>query len=149
MNASNWDDPAVEERWCSERRREVSEYLAKEGVLHGKVGSWPAWHLAPYISIWAVESLKAPGHVGWWVICGDMPTDYLSAATVKHPQRAMLAFADRWQEVADNIRSGVPHPELQYGEPKNDPQRAVLLENRSDVLRRFAEDESMWSPEYE
>ncbi|WP_353072428.1 DUF4826 family protein [Tunturiibacter gelidoferens] len=42
----------------------VTEYLAKEGLDHGKVGSWPAWHLVPYVSIWAVESLLAPGHVG-------------------------------------------------------------------------------------
>ena len=149
MSAPNWDDPALEERWCGERRQEVSEYLAKEGVTHGDVGSWPAWHVAPYISIWAIESLKAPGHVGWWVICGDLPTDCLSAATVNHPRTAMLAFAERWKDVAAHMRKGKPHPELQYGPPDADPQLSALLGKRSDVLRRFVEDDSMWGPEYD
>ena len=45
----------------------------------------------------AIESLLAPGHVGSWAICGDLPMDYLSAATIKHPRKALLAFADLWK----------------------------------------------------
>jgi hypothetical protein len=100
----DWDDSAVEEHWCDECHRTVAEYLAKQSVVHGEVGSWPAWHVAPYVSIWAIESLLAPGHVGWWAICGDLPTDYLSAATIKHPRKALLAFADLWKEVAEYMQ---------------------------------------------
>ncbi len=147
MNASDWDDPAVEERWCSERRQIISEYLSKKGLSHGEIGEWPAWHLTPYVSLWAVESLKAPGHVGWWVICGDLPTDYLSAETVKHPRAAMLAFTKSWKDVASGVRKGEPLLELSLGPP--DPEHAASLENRSDLLRRVAEDDSVWGPEYD
>lgn len=62
MFLSNDDDPAVEEKWCSERRSELAVYLKREGVTHGSIGEWPAWHIAPYVSIRAVESAKRPGY---------------------------------------------------------------------------------------
>src|SRR6267143_18187 len=70
----------AEEKWCAACRRRVRKYLAGESVRHGRIGSWPAWHVAPYVSVWAVESQARPGWVGWWVISGDVPTDYESAA---------------------------------------------------------------------
>ncbi len=149
MDALDWDDPAVEEHWCGERRQIVTEYLAKEGLKHGEVGEWPAWHTAPYVSLWAIESLAAPGHVGWWVICGDLPTDYASAATVKHPRTALLAFADTWKEVAACMRKGDPHPDVRVGPLKPNPELTALLENRSELLRRFAQDDDLWGPDYD
>jgi len=90
---ANFDDPAQEEKWCEERRAEVAAYLKAEGVSHGRIGEWPEWHVAPYASIWAIESAARPEWVGWWVICGDLPTDYVSADTIKHPRDAMLAIS--------------------------------------------------------
>jgi Domain of unknown function (DUF4826) len=149
MDALDWDDPVVEEHWCDERRRTVAEYLAKQNVVHGEVGSWPAWHVAPYVSIWAIESLLAPGHVGWWAICGDLPTDYLSAATIKHPRKALLAFADLWKEVAEYMQKGLAHPDTTIGPSGQNPELTSLLEKRSNLLRRFAEDDSVWGSEYD
>ena len=97
MEAVDAEDPLAEARWCAERRQEVTEYLSSQGLHHGEVGVWPAWHIIPYVSIWAIESLVVPGDVRWWTICGDLPTDYLSAATLKHPRKAILAFADTWR----------------------------------------------------
>jgi hypothetical protein len=153
MDALDWDDPVVEERWCGDCRRTVAEYLAKEGLDHGEIGSWPAWHVAPYVSLWAIESLLAPGDVGWWAICGDLPTDYLSAAAIKHPRKAMLAFADTWKEVASFMAKGVPHPHISIGPSGPNAERtaelAAPLVSRSDVLRQFAQDDSVWGPEYD
>lgn len=149
MEELDWDDPAVEEQWCGDCRRRVTEYLAKELVNHGEVGLWPAWHVAPFISIWAVESLEAQGSVGWWVICGDLPTDYLSAKGIRHPRKAMLAFADTWREVAEYMRRGVPHPDISTGPAEPDSEYTSLLEKRSNVLRQFAEDDSVWGGGYD
>lgn len=95
------DDPAraTEERWCDEQRACVADHLRSEGVKHGRIGDWPAWYVAPCVSIWAVESLARPEWIGWWVISGDLPTDYISSADVlppQHPQKAIRAFAERW-----------------------------------------------------
>lgn len=64
-----------EEHWCKAQRLQVIEYLSSQSLLHGEVGEWPAWDVYPYVSIWAVESIKRPGFVGWWAIAGDLPTD--------------------------------------------------------------------------
>ncbi len=149
MEAPDWDDPTVEERWCAERRAQVTKYLAEQRVEHGEVGSWPAWHVVPYVSIWAIESLLTPGDVGWWAICGDLPTDYLSATRVKHPRKAMLAFADAWRETAGRMLNGLRPDEIAYGPPERNLELAPLLQNRADLLRQFAEDDSVWGPEYD
>ena len=116
MIMRNYDDPAVEERWCEERRTQVTEYLQHEAVEHGGVSEWPAWHVAPYVSVWAIESKIRPGMVGWWAICGDMPTDYVSAAKIKHPREAVRAIAQGWREHATLMARGEAHADTQIGQ---------------------------------
>ncbi|QKJ67283.1 DUF4826 family protein [Deefgea piscis] len=65
---TDYDEPEVEAQWLAERRDEVADYLNLEGIVHGTIGEKPAWHIAPYVSIWAIESLKTPNSVGWWAI---------------------------------------------------------------------------------
>jgi hypothetical protein len=146
---ADWDDPIAEERWCAERRRDLIDYLSGQGVQHGEVGSWPAWHVAPYVSIWAIESLRTPGDVGWWAICGDLPTDYISAAAIGRPREAMRAFAENWGEVAACMRKGVPHLHTTVGPPERWSKLAPLLECRAETLRRFTDDNSVSGADYE
>lgn len=144
MDDANWDDPHVKEQWCSQRRVAVMAYLSKEGLVHGKIGSWPAWHVAPYLSIWAVESLNMPGAVGWWVISGDLPTDYISSSSAKHPRQALRAFAETWEDVASHVRAGTSHPSISIGAPEMRSEMLPILESRSAILRLYAEDDSIW-----
>jgi hypothetical protein len=44
LNQPHDDDHAIEEQWCRDRRAQVEEYLQREGVDHGRIGEWPAWH---------------------------------------------------------------------------------------------------------
>jgi hypothetical protein len=62
----DYDDPEVEAQWFAERREEIAHYLGGEGIEHGRIGEEPAWYVAPYVSIWAIESRSNPGRVGWW-----------------------------------------------------------------------------------
>lgn len=151
MSAPNYDDPAVEDRWCAERRSSVADYLRRQNVDHGEIGKWPAWHVAPYVSIWAIESRKKPGWVGWWVISGDLPTDYISAERLKHPRVALKAIAERWLEVADYMKQGKQHPTIVVGDPdpKNQAELMPLLEKRATLLLGWSVDDSYWGPEYD
>jgi hypothetical protein len=144
---SDYDDPAVEEAWCQDRRAEVSKHLQREGVDHGRIGEWPAWHIAPYVSVWAIESITRPGWVGWWAISGDLPTDYVSAKEIKQPREAVLAIANRWLEVSSCLARGVPHPELKIGTSTEWPSSAPLLESRASTLLEWANDQSLWEEE--
>ena len=138
------DDPVVDEQWCEERRGQVTAYLQRQGVEHGRVGEWPAWHIAPYVSIWAIESKKNPDSVGWWVICGDLPTDYISAANIKHPRAAMRAFAKEWREQATLMASGERHTDIRIGQPEDWASLAPLVETRASMLLQWANDDSLW-----
>jgi len=134
----------AEEKWCAACRRRVRQHLAGESVRHGRIGSWPAWHVAPYVSVWAVESQARPGWVGWWVISGDVPTDYESAARIKHPRTALRAFAKRWLAAANCMRRGRAHPTFQIGVRSDWRTLEPLLRARAKLLVGCANDDKAW-----
>ena len=142
--APNYDDPEVEEAWLTERRIEVASYLDKERVKCGRIGDWPAWHVAPFISIWAIESARFPGSVGWWVICGDLPTDYISASTAKNPRDALREIIPRWSKLTEGMARGDLQGEMTIGDPDSWPALAPLLKSRTQFLAKMAEDDSVW-----
>lgn len=145
MSSIDYDDPAVEARWCAERRAEVADYLREEGVVHGQIGEWPAWHAAPHVSIWAIESRRRPGWVGWWVVCGDLPTDYISAGTIRHPRDALRAIGERWFEVAGSMRRGEERPDVTFGPPEERENLAPLLEARAALFAALCDDAANWT----
>ncbi|QWV94297.1 DUF4826 family protein [Geomonas oryzisoli] len=140
----DFENPEIEERWCTEQRSEVQDYLLGQNVDYGEIGEWPAWHVAPMVAIWAIESKVNPGWVGWWAISGDVPTDYISAEKVKNPREAMRVFAKVWAEVSGGMLRGESHPTIKIGNPENWPELGNLLKRRSDLLAQFAEDDSVW-----
>ena len=150
MSEPDYDDPEVEERWCNDRRKIVAGYLRSQKVKHGSVGEWPAWHVAPHVSIWVVESLVRPGAIGWWVICGDLPTDYISAADVKppqHPRKAMLVFAENWLRIVAAWKDGREVEHTSVGSASSHGELAPLLESRAQILKEWAADDSLWEEE--
>ena len=149
MEKLDWDDPAVEDQWCKDARLRVEQYLDKAGATHGRIGEWPAWHVLPYASIWAIESATRADSVGWWVIYGDLPTDYMSAATIKHPRAALRAFAERWLEVSALMSRGEGHPTIKYGPDEMQLELAPMLESRAQTLTEWSDDDSLWGPEYD
>jgi hypothetical protein len=149
MSEPDYDDPAVEERWCEQRQAEVVDYLKQQGVKHGRVGEWPAWHIAPYVSLWAIESAARPDWVGWWAVCGDLPTDTISADSAEHPRDALRAIAKRWLDVAARAKRGEPHPTITIGDPDKQAELLPLLERRGGILLAWANDDGCWGPEYD
>ena len=142
--------PGVDERWCDEQRAIVSGYLRSQAVQHGRIGVWPAWHVAPCVSIWAVESLAQPEWIGWWAITGDLPTDYISSADVpapQHPRKAILAIAERWLKQAQAWNEGREYEGIRIAGPVSHKQLAPLLESRAKLLVEWANDESFWDEE--
>lgn len=148
MTDSIADSPTADDRWCAERRAEVGCYLAGEGVEHGRIGECPAWHVAPYVSIWAIESKANQGSVGWWVICGDLPTDYVSAARIKHPRDALRAIGDQWRQLCAAARSGAKVSDMWIGRARVvSPELVPLLEARAAVLIEWANNPLIWNHE--
>ena len=144
MNPVNHDDQKADEAWCRQRRAEVVACLQREGLEHGRVGEFPAWHIAPYVSIWAIESLAAPDKVGWWVICGDLPTDYISSTNAKTPRQATSQIARAWLEAAALMTAGVKPAGITIGSVEERPRLGSLLKTRAELLLSWTEDEDVW-----
>jgi len=92
----------------------------------------------------AIESLKTPGAVGWWVIAGDLPTDYMSSAGIQHPREAMRAVARRWRGAASVMARGEQLPGYAIGPAEEGTRLAPLLESRAKLLAEWADDDSFW-----
>lgn len=147
MSASDYDDPEVENRWCGDQKRIVIDYLLSQRVTHGRIGERPAWHIAPYVSIWAIESHARPEWIGWWVICGDLPTDYISAGDVnppQHPRKAVRVFAHKWLELVKAWQDGREIENIRIGDPTSHEMLRPLLEARAKLLMEWADDDSFW-----
>jgi hypothetical protein len=136
-----------EDNWISSQRKVVEEYLGREGVDHLGVGEYPAFHVHPYLAVWAVQSKKAPGWVGWWAISGDLPTDYVSRGRIAHPRQALREFAQRWREVSDYMIRGEAHPDVRIGSPNEWPWLGPLLRERADNLQRYVDEADIWQGE--
>jgi hypothetical protein len=147
MAEQNYDDPVIAERWCNDQRAAVAEYLHSQNVKHGRIGDWPAWHVAPYVSIWAIESLARPECIGWWAISGDLPTDYISSADVKppqHPRKAVRVIAERWRNIAEAWHDGREYEGIRITAPQSREELAPLLATRADLLNEWADTDWLW-----
>jgi hypothetical protein len=148
MQNLDYDDPAV-------KNGGVRNVARKWSIpCWTKAQSRRGWRVArlahrTHVSLWAVESLRFPGNVGCWVICGDLPTDYISAGRIKHPREAMRAFSQRRKNVSASMRTSLPHPEIAIGPPNQASALVPLLESRLRTLAEWAEDDNAWGPEYD
>jgi hypothetical protein len=147
VDSDRFEDPVVEAHWLREQRVSVAAYLNSEKVAHGGIGDAPAWFVAPYLAIWPVTSLKDPSSIGWLVISGDVPTDYLSSAEVRVVREVVRAFSERWAHLAERMFRGDPHPTMRVGEHALAHELAPLLQARAELLESFANDDACWGEE--
>jgi len=141
---TDYDDPETEAQWCAERRQAVGDHLHGEGLAHGRVGGWPAWHVCPYVSVWAIESLSNPGTVGWWAISGDLPSDYVSSSDAESPREAVQAIASLWKEAAEYMARGERHPTFRIGSGNHDEELGPMLASRAGLLLEWVDDDEAW-----
>ena len=143
MTDIDYDDPTLEDDWIRTKRIQVTTYLRDQNLNHGAIGNFPAWHVAPCTSVWAVESFIAPGYVGWWAVCGDHPTDYIAAST-KHPRGALRVFSQNWTKLAADMKAKRPLFSSWIGNRSNSRHLATLLDGRAKAFLAFAEDDELW-----
>jgi Domain of unknown function (DUF4826) len=141
------DETDDEEQWCQSQRCTVAEYLRSQNVTHGRIGEWPAWHVAPYVSIWAIESHARPEWIGWWVVAGNLPTDYISASEIEppqHPRKAIKALAERWLRMLEAWSEGRDYQGIRIAHQHSNNELALLLDSRAQLLIGWAQDDALW-----
>jgi hypothetical protein len=132
--------PEPECHWEAEQRTNVVAYLSEQGLAHGEVGVEPAWTVYPYVSVWAIESLKASGWVGWWAISGDLPTDCCSADGARDPRSAVRRIAESWNP---SLAEQSPEP-AQIGSTGLSGDLRPLLAARAHLLLELVSNEDLW-----
>jgi hypothetical protein len=143
----DYDDPETEEQWCDEQRARVAEYLRSQGVEHGRIGDWPAWQISPHVAVWAIESRVHTEWIGWWVVSGDLPTDYISAADIQppqHPRKALRGIGERWLRLVETWNSGRDDTETHIAGPHSPQELAPLLDSRARLFIEWADDDTLW-----
>jgi hypothetical protein len=138
-------DEEAEEQWCAQQREAICSYLVEQGVASPNVGDWPAWYVAPVVAVWAVESQRRPGWVGWWAISGDLPTDYTTCGEDRRPRQALYDIGRRWRDAAASWAIGKRNEAMSLSSREAEKELAPLLAARAELLLDFASDDCIWS----
>ena len=138
-------DEKAEEQWCAAQREDVRSYLVGQGLVSPIVGDWPAWHVAPIVAVWAVESQQQPGWVGWWAISGDLPTDYVTCGEERSPRQALYDIGRRWSDAAELWAIGKRCEAMSLGSEAKEKELAPLLATRAELLLDFASNDGIWN----
>lgn len=130
--------------WNRSMRERATYYLESQGIEGPQVGDWPAFEVAPSFGIWCVESKKERGKIGWWVVAGDCPTDYVTEDGQCHPRAALTNLVKRWADWIPDMKDGNQPPEVSLGDGSNIKELGDLLESRVGILRDWLADDEMW-----
>jgi hypothetical protein len=144
MQSQDYDDPKVEARWLKEQGKIVQVYLDKEEIRLVNVEEKPAWFVAPYISLWKTRNLKSHEQNSVWIISGDLPTDYLERPTDQFPREVLLAFAERWKSMSEEMVKGNSSINFKIGNLEGRKDLGALLKKRAHIPLKWAKDDKLW-----
>ena len=125
--------------WVRTQFQKANRFLAEKGVIPSKVLADESRYLAPYLAIWKMES-KRPTTKTYWVMSGDLPSDFVDVKVAKTARDAVRHFSMMWQMQAENlIRSGATRRDATQA------KFAQLLVSRAESLYRMHNDEKLWN----
>ena len=130
--------PITEEQraeWVRAQFQKANKHLAENGVLFDTVITEESRYLMPYLAVWKVRAMD--GKL-FWVISGDLPTDFTSVENASDAKTALRHFAMTWQLKAENLKNaeGADEKQIEFAE---------LLENRAESLFTMQNAAQLWS----
>ncbi|WP_394132052.1 DUF4826 family protein [Shewanella maritima] len=131
------DQEALREQWVREHFQKANRFLAEKGIIPSKVIADDSRYLAPYLAVWKMES-KQPKKQTFWVMSGDLPSDYVDVKVAATAREAIRHFSMMWQLKAENLhQSGVTKDKTQL-------DFANLLISRAESLHHMCNDDKIW-----
>ncbi len=121
-------------QWFNEQFNKATKHLADQGVLIESVFNDESTYVAP---MFAIFKIRSKDRKKYWVIAGDLPTDYTPDSAAKDFKAAMRHFSLHWQMKAENmIAAGI----------RDTVQRdfAQLLVTKAEALYAFIDNKIMW-----
>ncbi|ARD22576.1 MULTISPECIES: DUF4826 family protein [Shewanella] len=131
------DPEVLRQQWVQAQFQKANRFLAEKGVIPSKVLADESRYLVPYLAIWKMES-KQPTKQTFWVMSGDLPSDYVDVKVAGTAREAIRHFSMMWQIKAENLhKSGATRDETQL-------KFANLLVSRAESLYNMQNDEKLW-----
>ena len=125
------------QEWTRAQFQKANKFLAEKGIMPNKVYPEESRYLAPFVAIWKIDT-KKPTKQTYWVMSGDLPSDYVEVSVAETARDAVRHFSMMWQMKAENIqRSGLTKDPAQA-------KFAELLVSRAESLYKMQADDSIW-----
>ena len=120
--------------WVREQFQKANKHLAENGVLFKSVVAEDSRYLAPFCAVWKIN---ANDNNQYWVISGDLPSDYLPISAAEEARGAIKYFSFKWQMQAEEIRSQVVSDKTQL-------DYAILLETKAEEIYKVQDNAQLW-----
>ncbi|GGF55525.1 DUF4826 family protein [Alteromonas lipolytica] len=132
-------EPLTEEQiqnWAREQFQKANQFLAQEGVLFDSVDTEKSRYLPPLVAIWKIKALDSKVY---WVLTGDLPTDFMLASVADDARSALKHFSMSWQIKAENlVQNNASNDESQTAYAKllaDRAERIYLLQERAELWK--------------
>ncbi|WP_445946194.1 DUF4826 family protein [Shewanella sp.] len=136
--AKTQDPELLRQEWVRTQFQKANRFLGEKGVIPSKVITDESRYLAPYFAIWKMES-KQPTKQTFWVMSGDLPSDYVDVNVASTAREAVRHFSMMWQVKAENLhRAGATKDATQA-------KFADLLVSRAESLYKMQADDKLWA----
>ena len=122
-------------QWVKNQFQHANKYLAENGVLFDSVITDESRYLMPYLAVWKIRAMDGKSY---WVISGDLPTDFTSTENAKDAKEVLRYFGMQWQLKAENLKTA-------QGASDEQKAFAALLENRAENLFVMQNAPQLWS----
>lgn len=139
MEAPNKQEMNQEQlaNWVREQFQKANKFLAENDVLFDSVVTQESRYLAPFIAVWKIKDLKGKFY---WVISGEVSTDFIHDSVANSARAAIKHFSLTWQLKAENLRQSA----------LNNNEQVVIanrLEKDAESLYEVANNENLWQEE--
>lgn len=123
--------------WVKAQFQRANKHLAENGILFHSVTVEESRYLVPFVAIW---KLKALDEKYYWVLSGDLPTDFTLYENAPNAREAVKYFSMQWQLKAENIRQSGTQDKTQL-------EFAELLQARAENLYNMQAADQLWNPQ--
>ena len=86
--------------WAQQQLDEATKYLAKQGIILDTVYNEVSTYVTNQVAIFKIRDKQREQY---WVIAGDVPTDYAKASLAKDYKEAARHFSLNWQLKAEKL----------------------------------------------
>ncbi len=128
-------DAAQVSEWVRAQFQKANLFLAEKGIVMDSVAVQDSRYLPPMVAVWKINGIDKQSY---WVISGDLPTDYIALSAATDARDALRAFSFRWQMNAQQlIDAGL--------QEQTTADYVNLLIGRAHSLYDLFENEQIWS----